>query len=109
MKFSLFSEYKVQRYWDWRTGSRNHEIQTSGLASVHWPTHPSKNRSKQLNRNKRSHSKGLFVSTSKRIVTIASVVQLYTDGKPSRNLQVKSKIAVHGPLSTEVLVVTQLY
>ena len=58
------SELGGKPYWDWRTGSRNHEIRASDLASVHWPTHP-KNRSNQLNRNRRSQSKRLFVSTSK--------------------------------------------
>ena len=41
-------------------GSRNHKIQVSGLASAHWPTTHPKNRSNQLNRNRRLQSKGLF-------------------------------------------------
>jgi hypothetical protein len=29
------NKFRICRtYWDWRTGSRNHEIQTIGLASV---------------------------------------------------------------------------
>ena len=41
------AETQIGLYWNWRTGSRNHKFQMSGLALVHWPTHP-KNRSKQL-------------------------------------------------------------
>jgi hypothetical protein len=78
--------YKL--YWDWWcTGSRNHKIQMSGLALVHWPTHP-KNRPKQLaNRNRSSQSKELFVSVSKSSVSYpVVVVKINVEGSEYRTI-----------------------